>query len=135
PKSQSASSQSAIYYEPINIRNGGLVNAAWSTNVTAMGKTREKFTAVVAGGYVLVSGGLYSGASTGSSEQSYATINADGSIGSFNGATGSRTISGSSGGYDFFNHAAVLFVDSAGNPHVIVIGGEDTSAGPPVAGG
>ena len=99
-----------------------------------MGKSREKLSAVVAGSYILVSGGLYNGASTGSSEQSYASINADGSISSFNGATGSHTISGSAGGYDFFNQAAVLFVDTAGNPHVIVVGGEDTNAGTPVAG-
>ncbi len=128
-KTQSASSQGAIYYEPINIRNGGLINAAWTTNVAAMGKSREKFTAVVAGGYVLVSGGLYSGASTGSSEQSYAAINADGSIGSFNGATGSHTITGSVSGYDFFNHSAALFVDATGNPHVLVLGGEDVNTG------
>jgi len=105
------------------------VNAAWTTNATAMGKTREKFTAVVAGSHVLVSGGLYSGASTGSSEQSYAPINADGSIGSFNGATGSHTITGSVSGYDFFNHSAALFVDATGNPHVLVLGGEDVNTG------
>jgi hypothetical protein len=128
-KSQSASSQAAVYYEPINIRNGGLVNAAWTTNVAAMGKSREKFSAVVAGSYVLVSGGLYSGASTGSSEQSYAAINADGSIGSFNGATGSHTITGSVSGYDFFNHSAAVFVDATGNPHVLVLGGEDVNTG------
>jgi IPT/TIG domain len=128
-KTQSASSQGVIYYEPINIRNGGLVNATWTTNVAGMGKTREKFSAVVAGGYVLVSGGLYSGASTGSSEQSYATINADGSIGSFNGATGSHTITGSASGYDFFNHSAAVFVDATGNPHVLVLGGEDVNTG------
>ncbi len=103
------------------------MNAAWTTNATAMGKTREKFTAVVAGSHVLVSGGLYSGASTGSSEQSYAPINADGSIGSFNGATGSHTITGSVSGYDFFNHSAALFVDATGNPHVL--GGEDVNTG------
>ena len=131
-KTQSSAASGAIYSAAINIRNGSI--AAWNTNASAMGKSREKFSAVVAGSFVLVSGGLYNGASTGSSEQSYASINSDGSIASFNGATGSHTISGSTGGYDFFNHAAVLFVDTAGNPHVIVLGGEDTSAGTPVAG-
>jgi len=131
-KTQSSGASGAIYGAPINIRNGSI--SAWTTNASAMGKSREKFSAVVAGSFVLVSGGLYNGATTGSSEQSYASINSDGSISSFNGATGSHTISGSSGGYDFFNHAAVLFVDSAGNPHVIVVGGEDTNAGTPVAG-
>ena len=131
-KTQSSGSSGAIEYASINIRNGTI--SSWTTNVSSMGKSREKFTAVVAGSYVLVSGGLYNGASTGSSEQSYAALNSDGSVSSFNGATGSHTISGSTGGYDFFNHAAVLFVDTAGNPHVLVLGGEDLNAGTPVSG-
>lgn len=131
-KTQSSAPSGAIYDAAINIRNGSI--AAWGTNASAMGKSREKFSAVAAGSFILVSGGLYNGAGSGSSEQSYASINSDGSIASFNGATGSHTISGAAGGYDFFNHAAVLFVDSAGNPHVIVVGGEDTNAGTPVAG-
>jgi len=131
-KTQSSGSSGAIEYASINIRNGTI--PSWTSNASSMGKSREKFTAVVAGSYVLVSGGLYNGASTGSSEQSYAALNSDGSVSSFNGATGSHTISGSSGGYDFFNHEAVLFVDTAGNPHVLVLGGEDLNAGTPVSG-
>jgi hypothetical protein len=125
----STSSQGTIYYDAINIRNGELASASWTTNAAAMGKNREKFTAVAAGSYLLVSGGLYNGALTGSSEQSYAAINTDGSIGSFNGATGVHTISGSASGYDFYNHAATLFVDSAGNPHVLVLGGANVNTG------
>ncbi len=131
---QSAATQGGIYFNAINIRNGLLSSVPWNTNATAMGKTREKFTAVAAGSYLLVSGGLYNGASTGSSEQSYATINADGTVGSFNGATGVHTITGSTSGYNFYNHAATLFVDGAGNPHVLVVGGADTNTGAPVAG-
>lgn len=130
----SASSQGAIYSSAINIRNGSLASTGWTTNATAMGKNREKFSAVAAGSFLLVSGGLYNGASTGSSEQSYAAINTDGSIGSFNGATGVHTISGSASGYDFYNHAATLFVDTAGNPHVLVLGGADVTSGAPHAG-
>ncbi len=130
----SASSQGAIYVGAINIRNGSLASTGWTTNATAMGKNREKFSAVAAGGFLLVSGGLYNGASTGSSEQAYAAINTDGSIGSFNGATGVHTISGSASGYDFYNHAATLFVDTAGNPHVLVLGGADVSSGAPHSG-
>lgn len=125
---QSSSSQSAIYYEPIDIRTGALANAAWTTNPSAMVKNREKFSAVVAGSYILVSGGLYSADTTGSSEQSYAVLSTDGTIGSFNGATGVNTISNSTN-YYFFNHAATLFVDSAGNPHVLVLGGADAKTG------
>ena len=70
----------------------------------------------------------------GSSEQSYAQINSDGSIGSFNGATGSHTISGAIGGYNFFNHSATYFADASGNPHVLILGGEDVNTGTPHAG-
>ncbi len=131
---QAASSQGAIYYQAINIRNGNLASATWTTNPNSMGKNREKFSAVVVGAYILVSGGLYNGASTGSSEQSYAQINTDGSVGSFNGATGSRTISGSPNGYNFLNHSSTFFVDASGNPHVLILGGEDVNTGAPHAG-
>lgn len=131
-KIASSASSGSIAYAAINIRNGSL--GSWTGNAASLGKAREKFTAVVAGSYLLLSGGLYNGATTGSSEEAYASFNADGSVSSFNGATGTHTISGAAGGYNFFNHAAVLFADSAGNPHVLVLGGEDASAGTPVAG-
>jgi len=60
-------------------------------------------------------------------------VNADGSIASFNGATGSHTITGSTNGYNFFNHSSAYFVDAAGNPHVLILGGADVNAGAPRA--
>ncbi len=132
---QSAGCSSKIYYAQINIRNGGLKGTAWTTNSGSAGKNRERFSAVVAGSYLLVSGGLYSGVGpSGSSEQTYAALANDGSVGSFNGATGSKTIASLvSGGYAFFNHAAAYYVDAATAPHVLVIGGEDVVAGTPQA--
>jgi hypothetical protein len=129
---QSSASQGTVYYNRINIRNGDLATT-WTTNSSGMGKNREKFTATVAGSYILLSGGLYTG-SPGSSEQHYASINTDGSLSSFNGATGTHTISGSAGGYNFFNHASAFFVDGSGNSHVLIVGGEDAVTGTPVAG-
>jgi hypothetical protein len=126
---QSSGTQSTIFYDAVNLRDGSLVDATWTTNMLTLGKTREKFSLVATGGYLLASGGLYVGATTGSSEESYAGVNADGSIGSFNGATGSHTITGSSGGYNFFNQSSAYFVDAAGNPHVIILGGEDVNTG------
>jgi hypothetical protein len=123
------SSQTGIYYDQINIRDGSLAGSAWTTNGSALGKAREKFTAVVAGDYVLVSGGLYNGATNGSSEQAYASFGAQGALGAFNGATGVHTISGSTSGYDFYNHAVASFVDSGGAPHVLVLGGADVNTG------
>ncbi len=125
----SAGSQSTVYYDPINLQNGSLANATWTTNANTMTKPREKGSAVAAGGYVLVSGGLYNGAATGSSEQSYASLNADGSLSAFNGATGVHTITGSAGGYNFFNQSTAFFVDAAGRPHVFILGGADVNTG------
>lgn len=121
------SSQSAIYYNQINLLDGSL-DATWTTNSSGLTKSREKHTVVAAGSYLLVSGGLYSG-NPGSSEQSYASVNSDGSVGSFNGATGSQTISGSVGGYDFFNQSTSYFVDASGNPHILILGGGDVNTG------
>jgi hypothetical protein len=127
---QSVSSQGNIYYAKINLLDGSLVNNAWTTNSGGIGKNREKFTATVAGSYILLSGGLYNG-TPGSSEQTYATINSDGSVSPFGGATGSHTISGSVGGYNFYNHANAYFVDASGKPHVIILGGGDAVSGAP----
>ena len=71
-------SADTIYYNQINLANGNLVNATWSLNATGTGKAREKFSAVVAGSDIVVTGGLYAG-QLGSSESRYAQINSDGS--------------------------------------------------------
>jgi Galactose oxidase, central domain len=126
---QSSGSQSTVDYAAINLQDGTLPSAGWTVNPTGLGKAREKFTAVSTGGYLLLSGGLYVGATTGSSEESYAAVNADGSIASFNGATGSHTITGSTNGYNFFNQSTAYFVDAAGNPHVLILGGADVNTG------
>lgn len=66
-------------------------------------------------------------ASSSSTEQQYAGIDTDASIQSFNGATGSQTIAGSTGagGVPFFNHEAIAYVDANGVAHVVIIGGND----------
>jgi hypothetical protein len=122
----SATTTSEIVYAKIDLRSRDITTTGWTVNPTALTKARMKHTAVVAGGNVLVTGGLYAGASTGSSEESYAQLNADGSVGSFNGATGSNTIT-SSGGGNVFNHSAAGYVDLAGAFHVAVVGGDDVS--------
>jgi hypothetical protein len=117
-----------IVYNRINLRTGDLASATWTTNANDLIKEVSKHTAVVAGGSVLVSGGLYAGASTGATEQSYASFNSDGSVGSLNGATGSHTIQSVNGGRDLFNHAGLSYIDANGAAHVLVLGGDDASA-------
>ena len=94
---------------------------------SSLTKAVSKHTAVIAGGNVLITGGLYNAAATGSSEESYAQLNSDGSLGSFNGATGSHTIA-SAGGKNLFNHVAIAYVDAVGVAHVLVLGGDDVNA-------
>jgi hypothetical protein len=119
-----ATEMSEVAYAKVDIRSGNLATPQWTMSASSLKKAVSKHTAVVGGGDVLVTAGIYNGAKTGSTEETYAQINGDGSVGSFNGATGSNTIS-SAGGKDLFNHAAVSYVDPTGVAHVMVIGGDD----------
>jgi hypothetical protein len=112
-----------IVYSRINLRNGELSESGWITNPSELTKRTSKHTAMVAGGNIFVTAGLYNGAQTGSTENSYATINSDGSVGSFNGATGSNTINGQGGG-NLFNHAGISYVDADGVARVMILGGD-----------
>jgi hypothetical protein len=91
-----------------------------------MNKGRSKHSTVVGGGFLLTTSGVYSG-SAGSSENRYTSINADGTLGSWNGATGTNTI-GTLLGYDLYNETAIGFVDAAGIGHVLVLGGAKREA-------
>ena len=122
----SSTSTAEVAYAQIDLRSRDVTTAGWTVNPSQLSKARMKHTAVVAGGNVLITGGLYAGASTGSSEESYGQLNADGTTGSFNGATGSVTIN-SLGGGNVFNHAAVGYSDGNGAFHVAVVAGDDVS--------
>ncbi len=120
---QSAASVPDVYYNSIN-PDATLAGTSWTANPNKLKKAVEKNTSVAIGADVLASGGLYTG-SPGSTEQQYSTQSTtDASLGAFNGATGSNTISGTTGGYNFFNQSAALYVDPAGNPHVMILGGQ-----------
>lgn len=114
-----------VLYVRINLRNGDLLDG-WTSNPSKLGKARSKHAALVAGGNMFVSSGLYSAAKTGSSENTYAQINSDGSVSSFGGATGSNTLL-SVGAGNLFNLAAFSYVDGAGVAHVMILGGDDVN--------
>jgi hypothetical protein len=114
-----------LVYARINLRNGEL-NGDWTVNPASLGKTRSRHSALAAGGNMFVSAGLYAAAGTGSSENTYAQINSDGSVGSFGGATGSNTLQ-SVGAGNIFNHAAIAYVDGAGVAHVMILGGDSVN--------
>jgi hypothetical protein len=116
---------SQIVYAAVDPSTGDL--AGWTVNGGSLGYAASKHTAVLAGGRVLLTGGLYPGADTGASEERYATLNGDGSVGAFTNAAGTQTI-GSAGGRRLFNHAAVTWVDAGGTAHVLILGGDDVNA-------
>lgn len=115
-----------VVYARINLRTGELTESGWQINSEKLTKRTSKHSALMAGGYVLVTGGLYSGAQTGSTENSYAQINSNGSVGTFQGATGANTIT-SQGGGNLFNHAAISYIDADGVARVMVLGGDDVN--------
>jgi hypothetical protein len=115
-----------IHYARLDLRTGVLTASSWTLNPSTLIKQAAKHSAVVAGGWVLASGGLYNGAATSSTEHQYAAIQTDGTLASFGGATGSQTIT-SAGGVPFFNHAAIAYVDASGVAHVVILGGNDVT--------
>ena len=121
----SGTETSTAYVGRIDMRTGAL--PSW-TAVASMGKARSKGAVVAAGGALLATSGLYAG-QAGSSENTYASIGAEGALASWNGATGSNTIDAVLG-YALYNTSAVFFVDAQGGGHIMVIGGASRSATP-----
>lgn len=112
----------SVYEASINLRDGTLASPGWTT-LTSMNKARGKHSTLAAGGALLTSSGVYSGAA-GSSENSYATLNSSGAVSSWQGATGTNTIAAVAG-YSLYNEAALSFADANGLGHVIILGGAD----------
>src|SRR5437016_4063611 len=119
-------SLSDVVYAQLDIHTGNLTASGWTADANKLKKAVAKHTVVVAGGNALITAGLYNGAATGSTEESYAGLNADGTTTSFNGATGANP-SSSAGGGNLFNHAATGYLDAAGAFHVLVVGGDDVN--------
>ena len=77
-----ATQSDAIFTCSLDLRSTQ-VDGSWSTNPSSLIKRVAKHTALLAGGTVLVSGGVYNGAGNSATEHQYATINLDGTFGSF----------------------------------------------------
>lgn len=120
---QNATKLSTVALAQIDLRSG-LLPDGWVESGSTMQKARSKHVALAAGGSLFVSSGLYAAAGTGSSENSYATINSDGTLGSFGGATGSNTLV-SVGGVNLFNTRGIAYVDGSGVAHVMILAGDD----------
>jgi hypothetical protein len=119
---RSGTETSQVLMARIDLRTRDLDSTGW-TATESMGKARSKHDAVFAGGAVFVTSGVYNG-QPGSSENTFASINADGTLKSWQGATGSETIDVEIG-RSLYNQALVAFVDRSGVGHVLVLGGAD----------
>jgi len=129
-----SSATKEILTQAVDLRTGQLKSGQWASSSSSLIKAATKHSVIVAGGWLLASGGLYGGAPNSATEHQYASIDVDGSVKSFNGATGSQTIVGGAGGVPFYNHAAISYVDDSGVAHVIIIGGGNVvDAATPVA--
>jgi hypothetical protein len=99
---------------------------SWTTAATALTDARSANPAVPGAGKVLLTGGLYSGASTHTSEATYAVLNTDGTVGSFTTATPATSIN-SLCSCNLFNQGATAYLGGNGSFHVLVVGGDDVS--------
>jgi len=115
---------STVYFAKLNPSTREIATA-W-TETTPLPAPRSAHTAAFGTSSVLVTGGLYAGALTNASEEVYAPVNLDGTIGTF--ATASPSISSLCGGCSLFNHAATGYLGSNGGFHVLVAGGDDAKA-------
>jgi hypothetical protein len=99
----------------------------WTTATTALPDARSAHPALLGAGSVLLTGGLYSGASTHTSEATYAPLNADGSLGSFTTASPATSIN-SLCSCNLFNQGGTGYLAGNGSFHVLVLGGDDLAA-------
>ena len=119
----SSAQVTTVYFAKLH-PNTREVTTAW-TPTTTLPDARSAQTAVFGAGNVLLTGGLYSGASGHANEGISAPLNADGTVGTF--TTAGNTIY-SICGCNLFNHSATGYVDGNGAFHVLIVGGDDVSA-------
>jgi len=126
--SSAASERATVFFGSVSPSTHNV--ASW-TSAGTLETARSAHTAIIAGGNVLLTGGLYSGAVTGTNEGSYAALSAtDGTVGTFMVATGTSTIQ-SVCSCNLFNHAATGYLAGSGSNvtfHVLVVGGDDVKA-------
>lgn len=115
---------SAVHYARISVRTG-LLATGW-TPTASLGKARSKHSAIFGGGALFATSGVYAG-QPGSSENTFASLNNDGTLDSWNGATGSEVIEAEIG-ISLYNQAAITFLETDGTGHVLVLGGANRDA-------
>ncbi len=114
-----------IFYNRVNLVTAD-VTTSWTTATTALPVARSAHTAVLRAGNVLLTGGVYSGATTNTSEATYAQVNADGTVGSFTTAAPATSIN-SLCGCSLFNQGGTGYLAGNGTFHVLIVGGDNAA--------
>lgn len=117
--------QNTVYVAKLNPSTRDIATP-WAAT-TGLGNARAANTAVFASGNALVIGGLYTGASTHTSESEYAAINEDGTAGAFATAAPATSLNALCS-CNLFNQATTGYVAGNGTYHVLVAGGDDVNA-------
>ena len=122
-----SSSVADIDYASIDLGSRDL-SSAWTASSAALPAPRAGMSVLVDGpaaaGTIIVTGGLYTGATAASAEEVYVPIGATGVPGTpSNGTAPLNALCGC----NLFNHAATAYVDTAFNYHVLVTGGNDAN--------
>jgi hypothetical protein len=120
-----SSKTSTVYFAKLNPSTRDIATS-WTTT-TALPAPRSAHTAVFGLANVLVTGGVYAGALTHTSEDVYAPINADGTLGAFATAAPAASIF-SLCGCNLFNHGAIGYLASNGGFHLVIAGGDNVNA-------
>jgi hypothetical protein len=121
----SAAQVATIFYNRANLVTAD-VTTSWTTATTTLPAARSAHSAVLRAGNVLLTGGLYSGATTNTSEEAYAQVNADGTVGSFTTATPAASIS-SLCSCSLFNQGGTGYLAGNGSFHVLIVGGDNAA--------
>lgn len=124
--SQSGTERPNVDLVRLDLRTGGFSSTGWTTT-EPMSKSRSKHSSIFGGGALFTTSGVYAG-QPGSSENTFAEIQSDGTLEPWQGATGSDIIA-SELGISLYNQAAVTFIDDSGTGHVLVLGGADRADG------
>lgn len=124
--SQSGTERANVDLVRLDLRTGGFSSSGWTTT-EPMSKSRSKHSSIFGGGALFTTSGVYAG-QPGSSENTFAEIQSDGTLEPWQGATGSDIIA-SELGISLYNQAAVTFIDDSGTGHVLVLGGADRADG------
>ena len=99
----------------------------WNESPAGLTDGRSASSVALGVGNLLITGGLYTGALTHTSENTFASLNANGSTGTFATAAPATSIN-SVCGCNLFNNGGTGYLAGDGSFHALVVGGDNVNA-------